>query len=116
MIVSQYVKRLLDRINHSPIIIVILSLCAMALGNLPAIVVMCYADVLGYWWWIIITTYITLLSWCYVAIVRPRQMAYLRYMLGDELFFLTYPGEKKNSPARRLARSELSLRAKCCIV
>lgn len=108
MNIRRYVQRLLDRINNSPISIVTLSFCAMILCNLPAIVVMCYADVLGYWWWIIILTYITLLSWCYIAIVRPRQLAYLRYTLGDELFFLIYPGEKKKL-ARKKARYQRAL-------
>ncbi len=103
-----FTKHLLARINNSSITILILSFTAMVVCNLPAIVVLCYADVLGPLWWIIILAYLTLLSWCYIAIVRPRQLAMLRYELGDELFFMTYPGERKKL-ARKKERYERAL-------
>ena len=88
---------------------------AWAALNLPALLLFCYADRLGVWWAILLLAYMTGLNTVYVKIIRPRQLAKLRMDLGDELFFLTYPGEKKKllrRKARERRRAERELRAR----
>ena len=88
---------------------------AMAVLNLPALLLICYADRLGVWWSILLLVYMGGLNTAYVMIIRPRQLAKLRMDLGDELFFLTYPREKKKllrRKARERRRAERELRAR----
>ena len=93
---------------RSPAMIVFWSYASMAAGNLPAILLLCYADHLGVWWFILLMIYMTALACVFLLILWPREVARLRYTLGDEAFFLLYPWERKRE-LRRLERRERAL-------
>ena len=67
----------------------------------PVVLLVAFADKLGAWWAILLILYMGILISVYTWIVYPREMARMRYLLGDEAFFLVYPGEKKKERKRR---------------
>ena len=78
------------------------SYAAMALGSLPVILLLCFADHLGVWWFILLSLYMILLTTVYFLILRPREIARIRGLLADdELFFQLYPKEKLREERRR---------------
>ena len=66
------------------------------LANTPLVLLFCYADKLGMWWFPILVAYFGCFLLMYAAIIKPREMARLRYLLGDEDFFLLFPSEMKH--------------------
>ena len=86
----------------SPGMILFGSYAAMALGSLPVILLLCFADHLGVWWFILLSLYMILLTTVYFLILRPREIARIRGLLADdELFFQLYPKEKLREERRR---------------
>ena len=55
----------------------------------------------GVWWAILLLLYLATLVVIHTKIVYPREMARMRFILGDEAFFLVYPEEKKKELKRR---------------
>lgn len=72
---------------------------------LPAVLLVAYANRLGIWWANLLILYLGALFSGYAVIVYPREMAHMRYLLGDEAFFLVYPEERKKE-LRRLVRQQ----------
>lgn len=68
---------------------------------MPVVLLVAFADKLGVWWAILLLLYLTILVVIHTKIVYPREMARMRYILGDEAFFLVYPEEKKKELKRR---------------
>ncbi len=100
------------KLNYSPHIM--LALCALGtvVLNVPVLFIFKYAEKLGWLWLFVLFGYFGLLITLYALILRPRQYAYLRYTLGDELFFELYPREKekelrRNEKARAARRKKL---------
>ena len=75
--------------------------CAVVM-IMPVVLLVTFADRLGVWWAILLALYTAILVSAYAFIVYPREMNRMRYILGDEAFFLVYPEEKK----RELRRQE----------
>lgn len=78
----------------------IITVCAVAM-IMPVVLLVAFADKLGIWWAILLLIYMILLICVYTLIVYPREMERIHYILGDELFFLAYPGERKKELRRR---------------
>jgi len=91
--------------HMTPGVMLALSVVITAGLNLPAILLFCYADRLGLSWSVLLFAYMGLLIATYALIIRPRELAKLRYDLGDERFFELFPREKKKEQ-RKLARVE----------
>lgn|GEM_PF-6736826 len=82
------------------------AICVAAVAMaMPVVLLVAYADRLGIWWAILLALYFAALAGSYVLIVYPREMAHMRYLLGDEAFFLVYPEERKKE-LRRLVRQQ----------
>lgn len=80
----------------------LLALCIVpVLMIMPGFLLVLYADKLGIWWAILLILYMAILFSVYTWIVYPREMARMRYLLGDEAFFLVYPEEKKKELKRQ---------------
>ena len=92
------------RKHMTPGVILALSYTATIVLSLPALLLFCYADRLGLSWSILLFAYMGLLTASYAMIIRPREMAKLRYDLGDEQFFEIFPREKKKEQ-RRMERA-----------
>ena len=71
--------------------------------NTPMILIFAHANVFGYWWFVLVLLYMLLFLSIYAFLIKPRDMARLRYMLGDEAFFELFPKELKRE-IRRLSR------------
>ena len=68
---------------------------------MPVVLLVAFADRLGVWWAILLLLYLATLVVIHTKIVYPREMARMRFILGDEAFFLVYPEEKKKELKRR---------------
>jgi len=90
-----------------------LAMCALGTValNIPLILLFCFSERLGWIWTLLILLYFAILITVYALILRPRQLAHLRYELGDALFFELYPKEKEKE-LRRNARTRAARRKK----
>lgn len=91
--------------------ILALCFCATMVLNIPAIILFSYADRLGPCWMPILLAYFALLSFFYVRILRPRELARLRYQLGDEQFFELFPRERKREERQKARKARAERRA-----
>lgn len=78
------------------------------LANTPLVLIFCYADKLGPLWMVLLAAYFGCFILLYASIIKPREMARLRYLLGDEDFYLLFPSELKRE-LRRLRREQKRL-------